>query len=638
MKPSPSPNKPSPSPNKPFSSHKPFSSPQKPNKQIGFPLVGIQNLGETCFINVILQLLNKIDPIRAFFLASSYKEDPFYDYQLSRLIEYVFQQLNEDTKSISPFKFYEFLKEKLPFFINNQQQDAHDFLLTLLDKIYEEKNENIMKKDSKTLKNHIENTLKKDSITKKTPIKNILNINEAIKPKSSIFKENLFGTLRNTITCPDCNIKNQKFEPFLSLSLPIPSEYLSEPIPNTLEFDNFWRTYYINDETEANHRVICLNFSFLTEKKLRNLTLSGLKELVKVQIGTNNQKDLILVVCNEKIIWKMVEEESNIFEIYSQARKDNYTLCFIEIKLGKLIVSGSSLLFLAFILETDQKPGFLTLPRFFFFTKQEGILCKLDHYILSLMNKTLNTDYTVNQGFYKVKLRLYNLKDNPLNEDICENCLNPLCNCTSFKSDEYYYEKEPLYEDSNFKLFVQIAFLSEGFTFNQLTSLVLLKKSIRFDGSNVTEPSLFDCLSEFTKKEALNEDNRWFCEDCNEPKKGISQLELFSLPKYLIIQLKRFINRKKANIKVNFPINTLDLSGFLEEKGKEEVGVDNGIYELLGVVNHKGDSLEKGHYYIYIKNSGDKGWYRFDDRVVRQEGEQVICTNEAYILIYQRKN
>ena len=41
-------------------------------------------------------------------------------------------------------------------------------------------------------------------------------------------------------------------------------------------------------------------------------------------------------------------------------------------------------------------------------------------------------------------------------------------------------------------------------------------------------------------------------------------------------------------------------------------GIDNGRYELIAVLTHKGRSASSGHYIAYAHNSGDN-WVEFDD-------------------------
>lgn len=89
---------------------------------------------------------------------------------------------------------------------------------------------------------------------------------------------------------------------------------------------------------------------------------------------------------------------------------------------------------------------------------------------------------------------------------------------------------------------------------------------------------------------------------------------LESLPKVLIIQLKRFkvINytQKKLNYCINIP-HDLCLDFLLKEKEKFTKGCS---YNLSAVVVHVGTGNEYGHYFSLVKVSGK--WVKFDDDIV----------------------
>jgi ubiquitin C-terminal hydrolase len=47
--------------------------------------------------------------------------------------------------------------------------------------------------------------------------------------------------------------------------------------------------------------------------------------------------------------------------------------------------------------------------------------------------------------------------------------------------------------------------------------------------------SIDDCFKEFKKEEILDEDNKWYCNKCKEQRDIHKKLELYRLPKILII-------------------------------------------------------------------------------------------------------
>jgi ubiquitin carboxyl-terminal hydrolase 4/11/15 len=155
---------------------------------------------------------------------------------------------------------------------------------------------------------------------------------------------------------------------------------------------------------------------------------------------------------------------------------------------------------------------------------------------------------------------------------------------------------------------------------------------------NQQKPSttLTDCFKHFTKTETLSNDDLWNCPKCKELKRASKKIDLWLLPKVLIVQLKRFnytrYFRDKIDVLVDCPLRDLDLSPFVlnpAEKSKAK-------YDLIAVSNHMG-SLGGGHYTTHAKNVHDNKWHTFDDSYVGQVNEDDVISSSAYVLIYQQK-
>ena len=80
------------------------------------------------------------------------------------------------------------------------------------------------------------------------------------------------------------------------------------------------------------------------------------------------------------------------------------------------------------------------------------------------------------------------------------------------------------------------------------------------------------CLQEFKQSETLDEDNKWYCNKCQEHVQATKTLELYRVPKVLIISFKRFKasrNRygfgggQKIDTHVDFPLEGLDMRPFV---------------------------------------------------------------------------
>jgi len=154
-------------------------------------------------------------------------------------------------------------------------------------------------------------------------------------------------------------------------------------------------------------------------------------------------------------------------------------------------------------------------------------------------------------------------------------------------------------------------------SFDPFTNLFL---EIPIDCKNSV--SIYDLFDNFTKPENLSD-----FDDGNVTTKEVC---FWELPEFLIISLKRFTNNKqKITIKVDFPIESLDLRKYLQ--GYNE---DDGLFDLVAVVNHMG-GLNSGHYTAYCYRN--ENWLNFNDGQVTNLSRSSICSNNAYCLFYKKK-
>ncbi|WCJ40132.1 Ubiquitin carboxyl-terminal hydrolase 8 [Euphorbia peplus] len=146
--------------------------------------------------------------------------------------------------------------------------------------------------------------------------------------------------------------------------------------------------------------------------------------------------------------------------------------------------------------------------------------------------------------------------------------------------------------------------------------------------------SLYKCLEAFLKEEPLGPDDMWFCPSCKEHRQASKKLDLWRLPEILVIHLKRFsytrYMKNKLEAYVDFPVDDLDLSTYISFKNDEL----SHRYMLYAISNHYG-SMGGGHYTAFVHHGGDR-WYDFDDSQVHPIGTDNIKTSAAYVLFYRR--
>lgn len=108
--------------------------------------VGLENLGNTCFINSSLQCLLHIKPFVDFFMSTITKDDVKNDNNpkkgklatsFTNLVREVSLKKNKGL-FVSPIKFIQVVSKFAPHLLDHQQQDCQEFLRFLLDAIAED--------------------------------------------------------------------------------------------------------------------------------------------------------------------------------------------------------------------------------------------------------------------------------------------------------------------------------------------------------------------------------------------------------------------------------------------------------------------------------------------------------------------
>ncbi|XP_019359690.1 PREDICTED: inactive ubiquitin carboxyl-terminal hydrolase 50 [Gavialis gangeticus] len=169
-------------------------------------LTGLRNLGNTCYMNAVLQCLCSISPLVEYFLSGKYitalcKENV----EIATAFAYLMADIwLGDFDCVSPEVFCSVIGDRHPAFTKKTQQDAQEFLIYVLSELHE--------------------TLKKLNKRSSQGNVSIARENRGISPETSIITQLFEGQLSYEITCLECQNTTVKNEVFTVLSLPIPSE------------------------------------------------------------------------------------------------------------------------------------------------------------------------------------------------------------------------------------------------------------------------------------------------------------------------------------------------------------------------------------------------------------------------------
>lgn len=147
----------------------------------------------------------------------------------------------------------------------------------------------------------------------------------------------------------------------------------------------------------------------------------------------------------------------------------------------------------------------------------------------------------------------------------------------------------------------------------------------------IRNPTLFDCLDLYCKKEKLEGENAWYNEETDKYQDVSRGIIFWSLPNILIVDLKRWrYDGRKDSTNVSVELTDVDFSSYV--KGYNS---NSYIYDLYGVANHSGGS-NGGHYTAIIKNANGK-WYEFNDTFVKEINGSNIVSAKSYCFFFRKK-
>ncbi|KAK8480686.1 hypothetical protein V6N11_070951 [Hibiscus sabdariffa] len=168
------------------------------DRKCSYVVRGLVNLGNTCFFNSVMQNLLALNRLREYFLNLDVSMG-----QLTISLKKLFTEIKPEMgfkNVINPKPFFASLCAKAPQFRGYQQHDSHELLRCLLDGLYMEE---------LALRKHT-NASKSDAVTESQDL---------------TFVDAVFGgQISSTLRCEECGHSSTVYEPFLDLSLSVPTK------------------------------------------------------------------------------------------------------------------------------------------------------------------------------------------------------------------------------------------------------------------------------------------------------------------------------------------------------------------------------------------------------------------------------
>ncbi|XP_015739701.1 ubiquitin carboxyl-terminal hydrolase 2 isoform X1 [Coturnix japonica] len=187
-------------------------------------LTGLRNLGNTCFMNSILQCLSNTKELRDYCLQNQYLRDLNNNSRMRTALMSEFAKLiqllwtSSPNDSVSPSEFKTQIQRYAPRFVGYNQQDAQEFLRFLLDGLHSEVNRVLVRpRASADTLDHLPDDEKSRQMWRRYQ-----------EREDSRVTDLFVGQLKSSLTCSECGYCSTAFDPFWDLSLPIPKKGYGE--------------------------------------------------------------------------------------------------------------------------------------------------------------------------------------------------------------------------------------------------------------------------------------------------------------------------------------------------------------------------------------------------------------------------
>ncbi|XP_025977877.1 ubiquitin carboxyl-terminal hydrolase 45 [Dromaius novaehollandiae] len=626
------------------------------------PVKGINNLGNTCFFNAVMQNLAQTHLLNELMYEMKEKGTKLKichtsDSQLDPLMVnlsspgpltsamFLFlHSMKEAGKGpLSPKVLFSQLCQKAPRFKGFQQQDSQELLHYLLDAMRIEETKRIQTGILKAFNNPTTKTADEETRRKVKAYGR-----EGVKMN---FIDRIFvGELTSTVMCEECeNISTVK-EPFIDLSLPIIEERVAKPVPlgrtskgkSVQEAD--LGQYNCSSITTLNNQPKIVKKHPLTKDKNQ---LNQERRLSRKT--SSNEEERSPVIMQEKT--RKLESEGSSGILYS---KDT---------VAESAVNGS---------QTDGSEKEASRSESSFDADSEASESE------SASKQTVFSSSSNVSGLHvnHRNVKMPHNKQSDSNDEMISCAISKLSFCSTINEDEKPSHGDPALSLSNNSVFsVEKSALSP----NPQNAFQTLSQSYI---TSSKECSVQSCLYQFTSVELLMGNNKLLCESCTERKQkyqkkanstekkmeGVytnarKQLLISSVPAILILHLKRFhqagLSLRKVNRHVDFPL-VLDLAPFCSASCKNVADGARVLYSLYGIVEHSG-SMRGGHYAAYVKvrvpskkllehisttknvlglkeavGASAGQWVYVSDAHVQVVPESRVLNAQAYLLFYER--
>lgn len=577
------------------------------NKEIG--LCGLYNLGNSCYMNSALQCMIHTHELTKYFLSDSYEKDINYNNPLGMMGKVALSYASllkmihhtADMHSVSPSSFKFIIGEFNTYFSGYRQQDSQEFIAFFLDGLHEDLN-----------RIQIKPYFERPDLFDEHPLHVQRVANQCwdihTKRNDSIIVQLFQGMYKSTLECSICYQKSTAFDPFMYLTLPLPTSAK-------------WRHKVVYVPPFGTQSPVELYLELPMESTVIQMKFQATEKLQKMGLECGE-----LTACDiyRGKVYKVLKNKDKISK---KIHKWDHVVLYGSTANGLTIpiVHGC---------KRPAMPGSYQSNDVFGFPLQLNVRSR--NVLTNDLVKEIVELYRVYAGI-DVAIGTLQLGLKRMESKVGKwECIKEI----EVKRFEIVEEEEIVIDDKTVIMCLWNDQQYEKLFYN----CEWIFEKIQFHMESIT---LEDCLLEFSKPEQLDLQDSWYCPGCKAFRPATKRLEIWRLPKILVIHLNRFSGhggdlrrRRKRRDLVVYPVFDLNMKQFLSPFIKDHEWLSSQksmLYDLYAVDNHHG-FMSNGHYTAYARDASSQTFFKFDDTAICEIDPEDIVTSSAYVLFYRAKN